>query len=186
MVTAEIRTVSRLITVLSAFTHAVTDVWLPAEFQQRSKGQGDFHCMTLPSLLDNRPTLITLIVVLILISFCPLAVSTINLSNLSEHFAVYDRGLLHLLTITLAPVLESTAILSGTMITSIRREVGFWPTWMTTSALLVWSGNAIVMHMAVPAIPWYIPVVMASFAPMFTAGLGVVLGVLLARLDRLQ
>ncbi|WP_407572385.1 hypothetical protein [Deinococcus altitudinis] len=168
----------------SALTNAVTDVWLPAASQQRSKGQGDYHCMSLPSWLDHRPTLIILIVVLILISLCPLAVSTINLSNLSDHFAVDDRGLLHLLTLTLALVLEITAILSGTMTTSIRRRVGFWPAWMTISALLIWAGNAYVMWLAVPALPWYVPFCAASFAPMFTSGLGIGLGVLFALLGR--
>lgn len=133
-------------------------------------------------MLNNRPGLITLIAMLILVSLIPLGVSTLHLS---EFYLIFDRELPYPLVISLAVALEAIAILSNIMSTSIGKAIGPWLTRMATSALLIWAGNAYVMWLAVPALPWYIPLCMASFAPMFTAGVGAVLGILFARLDRM-
>ena len=135
-----------------------------------------------PSKLNNLPGLIILIAMLIFVSLIPLGVSTLNLT---EFYLMFDRGLPHPFTIGLAVALEAFAILSGFVTTTIGKAIGPCPIWITTaSALLVWAGNAFVMRMAVPALPWYVPFCTASFAPMFTAGLGAGLGVLFALLSR--
>ncbi|ULH17863.1 hypothetical protein MF271_21580 (plasmid) [Deinococcus sp. KNUC1210] len=141
--------------------------------------------MPFHSTLDTRPKVITAMALLILVSFCPLVACTFNLSHLSECFSVDDRGLLHLLTITLALMLETTAMLIGIITTSSGKAVRFGPVWMTVSALLVWAGTASGMWLAMPSLPWYVPASLAFIAPMFTSGLGATLGVLCARLDRM-
>lgn len=132
-------------------------------------------------MLNNRPILITLISVLVLVSLIPLGVSTLNLSAFC---LMFDRGLPYPFAISLALALEAFAILSSSITTSIGRAIGLWPAWMTASALLVWVGNAYVMWLTVPALPWFMPLCMAFIAPMFTAGLGAGLGTLFACLGR--
>lgn len=136
-----------------------------------------------PFALNNRPALVTLIGMLILFSLIPLGVIAFHLS---EFYLLVDQELPYPFVISLALDLIAIAILSGFVTTTIGKAIGPWTTSMTTaSAVLVWAGNAYVMHLTVPAHPWYVPLLVSCFAPMFTVGLGAVLGILFTRLDRM-